>query len=442
MEFYKNNKYNTFLPAGTKPVKKKTIIINVDGIDFTVKVMAESALARQFNSKFRYYDMYDAAENKLSRDDIINRYDPKRHTEWMPRPDVSDHAVPLTDEEKSKRLAFITDCYRLLNNDQVLEALLISAPKKKDGSLYKRKHTRFASAATVSDEFYVFEIEAYAADDHVLEIRYAWVDFENELEAIENDLISMNPGLLSGETREIKKTTPKAAGKKPKLCNVTFETTTLKVPIETENGIEKLAGIPLSEFKCLIKDKAGEYHIAVSLPAFEKIVGKEIDGYGVFVEPTSIQNTILRSIKNIFLSLIENNFTPWDDELYDWLISLKDYLAASGENYPWNIKKWPKGIPAYSPKFTKEQSLAKLLQHIDRICAFTDKDIENAFSQLKRSKSTGKISPNQNIIILEADFFVPDRSSSEFERYYRGSIPNLAIRTPANPPKRKDIYFT
>lgn len=440
MSFYSDQTYARFLPEKTSPVKRKTVKVNVDGHEITVSVKTESVMVRAFQSMYKYYDMYEARDHSLSREQVLERDDPKRKSDYMPRPEVSRHAAPLTDEEKEVRQGFIVDCYRLLNNDQIIEAIARFAPKKKNGTLYNKRHTRIASAGTVSDDFYVFEIEAYAKSDTELEIRGAWVDFDKELEQIEKDFLSTYPEIMTGKALVKDAEIKSVKSKKTSACTFVFKIygsdDSLKVTIENENGVDMLDGIPLSKFNCLKKEGNTKYRIDVTAPAFAKIAGHVYDGYTIDAELTDL--TFL--FRNIFLSLKENNFTPWDDELYDLLITLKDYLASSGEKYAWKIQKWPKGIPAYKPKYSKEQSLAAFLRYVDRICTFTDADIQEALSKIERRKSSGAIVPNQRIPILEADFFVPSRGMSDFDRVYSGTVPNLHLRTPMNPPRR-DIRF-
>ena len=123
MSFYSERKLEGFLPANAKPAKRRTVTVNVGGAEFTVKIKAESTLANKFDNYYRLYDMYEAAEHKLSREDVLQRDDPKRHSDYMPRPEVSSHAVPLSEDEIQNRFAFIRDCYRLLNNEQIVEAI-------------------------------------------------------------------------------------------------------------------------------------------------------------------------------------------------------------------------------------------------------------------------------------------------------------------------------
>ena len=440
MSFYSDQSFARFLPEKTSPVKRKTVKVNVDGHEFSVSVKTESVMIRAFQSMYKYYDMYEARDHHLSREQVLERDDPKRKSDYMPRPEVSGHAAPLTEDEKEVRQGFIVDCYRLLNNDQIIEAIARFAPKKKNGTLYNKRHTRIASAATVSDDYYVFEIEAYAKSDTELEIRGAWVDFDKELEQIEKDFLSTYPEIMTGKALVKDAEIKSVKSRKTAACTFLFKSygsdDSLKVTIENENGVDMLDGTPLSKFNCLEKEGKAKYRIKVTAPAFAKIAGQTYDGY--VIDPGLTDLTFL--FRNIFYSLKENDFTPWDDELYDLLITLKEYLASSGERWPSDIKTWPKGIPVYKPKYSKEQSLAVFLRYVDRICSFTDGDIQEALNKIKRSKSSGAIISNQRIPILEADFFVPTRSMSEFDRVFSGRVPILHLRTPVNPPK-KNIRF-
>lgn len=211
----------------------------------------------------------------------------------------------------------------------------------------------------------------------------------------------------------------------------------IKVNTNTEGKKETLAGAPLTDFKCVKNKGKNKYMIDVSAPAFDRVDGKEYFDYLI----TGNKESLRRSIGNIFCSLCENDFTPWDADIKDLLTVLHEYQYAYGVS-GFEIKKWPVGIPVYSPRYTKEQSLAALLKFIDRICSFTDDDINNALQQLQQGKSTGRIKPNKKILILNADFFVPARSTSEFNRIISGFVPNLAVCSPTNPPKRKEIHFS
>lgn len=442
MSFYGDQNYSRFLPDNTVPMKRRTVKVTDNGHEINVIIKPESMLSRAYESKFLYYDLYEAADNTLSREDVLNRDDPKRNSDYIPRPEVSRHVTPLTDEEKLNRLNFILDCYRLLSNDELVKAITIFAPKKKNGSLYNRRHTRIACAGVVTDDSYVFEIEAYANSDTELEIHGVWVDFDKkELEQIENDFLCNYPEIMTGNIPSTVNLSKPVKKKKEPQSTVFFpekngKHSEIKVVIKNDAGIEMIGDTPISEFRCLKKVDESQYWINIEAPAFAKVAGKEYHEYVIDVGLSDISYLF----RNIFYSLIENNFTPWDEDIYNLLNDLDEYFESTGERSPYDIRTWPKGIPEYSPKYSKEQSLVALLKYIDQICSFSDDDVKNALSQLKISKSSGKLTPNQRIVILEADFFVPNRSTSEFERIYCGTVPMLYVRSPMNHPN-KNIRF-
>ena len=88
-------------------------------------------------------------------------------------------------------------------NDKVLEEILRSAPKKKDGKLAMRKYTRIACAGLCSEDAQVLEIVAQAEDDKTLVVTPRTTQLSHdEFEKIKDDFLSNHSSLcLSHITR-------------------------------------------------------------------------------------------------------------------------------------------------------------------------------------------------------------------------------------------------
>lgn len=181
MSLYKDCTYERFSPECENPITEKTLTVNMCGHIFTVSVGPESEIDDSIVCCSGLYDMYDAAKHFISSEDIIERDNPLRHTDFIPRPEISDFAIPLSEKQVEKRISFLTDCYRLLKDKKVLEAIVDFIPKNKDGRFLENSRTIIATSGMVSPTCSMFAIEAYTKSKLEISINVSWVDFSGDL---------------------------------------------------------------------------------------------------------------------------------------------------------------------------------------------------------------------------------------------------------------------
>ena len=188
-----------FLPKSTPMPKKKTLIVNVDGVDITVILKGGKAIENKFDSlvELAGYTLETAQYYWLSRSEAIElayKKDPNDHygIEEHTFAKMSDDA-PYADEKIIKmRVDFLRDVYKLIANDNALIWIAHAAEKKKNKTLYKGRYVNIAfSGLLTSYDYNAIEIVAKAKDDNTLEIYPETRAFsQEEYEKIENDIFS------------------------------------------------------------------------------------------------------------------------------------------------------------------------------------------------------------------------------------------------------------
>ena len=350
--------------------------------------------------------------------------------------DWDEHKVKIFEDKHAKAYRFIKKIQREIKSVDDIRSITITGNEFNYGRNYTRSYMYDRESAGF---FGVQAGQSFANVDgtHGGDIRFSKdekcesfkevgseIDTIKELEKIRKEHISNNP-IIANNLGQLQTATVRMEGKQE----------TLAVHLTNENGIDLLANTPISSFKCLKKTSSSGYTIVPDLSRFKSVSGMEYFGYTV---SSNIVDRIASFIFSIFKSLNQNNFTPIDDELGNWLMSLHDYLKSSGVDMVFEIKEWPTSIPQYKAKYTKEESLVLFLQYIDKLCSIDD--INDIITKLPVSKGTGRLKANQKVPVFESEFFVPSSIHSEkFAQIYYGYQPGLMIRTVMVNPTSREI---
>lgn len=126
--------------------KNSKYIVNVDGIEFTVKTGFRKA-KNNFSPMFYIYkyDAYSAMTNMISTGEAACDYLYAKY--------IFDKTklAPLSSDQYDLRNKFIVIIANLINNQETIEEIVKFAPKKKDGTLHRGKLTKIACTGLARD---------------------------------------------------------------------------------------------------------------------------------------------------------------------------------------------------------------------------------------------------------------------------------------------------
>ncbi len=154
-----------------------------------------------------YYDAHDAVESifcrELKPEEIL--WEANGEPQYAePRFD-GDKLEHLDENEIKRRIDFIRAVANLINNPETLEAIIMAAPKKKNGTFYKNRKTLIASSGVSDFMNSVYAIVGIAKTDTQISIKFEEVPCKiGDNDKWDNDFISTyHEGLPVSE--EIKK---------------------------------------------------------------------------------------------------------------------------------------------------------------------------------------------------------------------------------------------
>lgn len=368
------------------------------------------------------YSIETALENTLSAEEVAERDDPNCTSDYFldARPEVHEDADPLTEYEIRTRYEKIRDYYRLLADDSIVQAIVDSIPRDESGGLRKRSYTRIAIADVVDPVYHVFEIIGYAKNDKLLQIYAKWMELEKEVAYLGNDFFSLNPQLLSGET----KSTSVMANFLYVDDSVPPKKVGLKVSLVSKGGMLYLGNTPVSSFKCLKEDSIGNYSVVVDDSSYQSLADTEIKG-------AIIVNKVVGPWLVDALSCLEKyRYATAGDERCAWQKLLHEKYDHS--------RKWPEGVERYHGDFSKEQSLEKLLLFVDKICSYSREDLLSIIERLPMNKNKKNFTPHKRYRLLTSDFFAPKYNKGYPDPYNMcdGGFFKLVVSTPLEAPLR------
>ena len=153
------------------------------------------------------YDAHEAIDTlfcrELSPEEVM--WETNGEPQYADPEFVTDDIQNLGDDEAKRRLDFIRAVANLINNPETLEAIIMAAPKKKNGTFYKNKKYFIASSGIANFKDSVYAIVGIAKTDTQLSIKFEDITCKiGDNEKWDDDFISTyHEGLAVSE--EIKK---------------------------------------------------------------------------------------------------------------------------------------------------------------------------------------------------------------------------------------------
>ncbi len=186
---------SALLPEGEncKYPKKNEYVVVINGKEFHVKTAWPRI--KEVGSS---YDAYSAIDTMLSVEEARQKVidlDPNMHSDaafLINSPEFDFGKCLKIDEiETRRRMAFIVAVANLLDDQETMEAIIQTAEKKKNGSLYKGRILRIASSGVVAGDSSIYAIVGYADSDYVMTITCREVNCKpGDNEIWSNDFIS------------------------------------------------------------------------------------------------------------------------------------------------------------------------------------------------------------------------------------------------------------
>lgn len=189
-----------------EPPKNKIFKITNGANEIKVKTKFGNSIKKlkeDFEFAFSIFDMYEAEEHLLSKEDVlakINEEDPYQGSDafMYATPEIDYENTPMLSYESSKRryliMGYIAE--KLLDKT-VIEKLVEEMPKKKDGSFAKNKIFRIASSRITRYPCEILEIFAKADTDDSFVVTADFRKFSHEeVVLLENDFITRNSNIL------------------------------------------------------------------------------------------------------------------------------------------------------------------------------------------------------------------------------------------------------
>lgn len=429
-----------FLPKSTPMPKKKTLVVNVDGIDITVILKGGKAIENKFDSfvELAGYTLETAQYYWLSRSEAIElayKKDPNDHygIEGHTFATMSDDAPKADKKTIEMRVDFLRDVYKLLANDNALTLIANAAEKKKNKTLYKGRYVHIAFSGLLTDyDYNTIEIVAKAKDDKTLEIYPETRPFsQEEYEKIENDIFAsaakdynnLDKVFDTAETTEIKS----KSKKKSNTVKFIFNNKEYDVLVENKNGL-------------VVKGIKRDFPIA-DIPY---VSGDEENGFTV--NPVIMQRTDIRAGANpISLDLLFDGLESALEsyKVFAEFIKIKKYknYRPHCSRFIWNIGKpdnpsenYPSGYSDLINYIFEKQkvdfryinSLAghtfcEYLSAIKYINEMSDDDFQKLVDTFPLKKNgylvvnAGEMAFNDNLIIKKVLFKVIQNSKNDIK---------------------------
>lgn len=427
-----------FLPKSTPMPKKKTLVVNVDGVDITVILKGGKAIENKFDSfvELAGYTLETAQYYWLSRSEAIElayKKDPNDHygIEGHTFATMSDDAPKADKKTIEMRVDFLRDVYKLLANDNALTSIANAAEKKKNKTLYKGRYMHIAFSGLLTDyDYHAIEIAAKAKDDKTLEIYPETRPFsQEEYEKIENDFFSsvakdynnLDKVFDTTKTTEIKS----KSKKKSNTVKFIFNNKEYDVLVENKNGL-------------VVKGIKRDFPIA-DIPY---VSGDEEKGFTV--NPVIMQRTDIRAGENpISLDLLFDGLESALEsyKVFSEFIKIKKYknYRPHCSRFIWNIgnpdnpyDKYPKDyctlinfiFEKQKVDFRYINSLAghtffEYLSVIKHINEMSDDDFQKLVDTFPLKKNgylvvnAGELNFNDNLIVKKVLFRVVQNSKND-----------------------------
>ena len=167
------------------------------GITFSVKVRLKATFSR-ISLEMSGFDAKKPLGDLMTRDELLMKYDPKLSSigRWT-GPLEYREGYPKDKELTKRRILFLKAIGALLSSQEMVEAIVDYAPKKKDGTFKKNQHVRIANAMLGSYPGYFYEILGRIKNDTTMDIAYEESNVtENTLDKACQDFLSSHWNLF------------------------------------------------------------------------------------------------------------------------------------------------------------------------------------------------------------------------------------------------------
>ncbi|MBP9989614.1 MAG: hypothetical protein KBT46_08995 [Ruminococcus sp.] len=164
--------------------------VSVNGVDINVNTSFRSADDKIGNICYDAYQAIDTLHCRELRPEEI-RWETNGEPQYSGPEIDEDKLTTLDADEIERRMGFIRAVANLISDAETLEEIVKAAPKKKNGTLYKKKTTFIASSGLTDYAGRVYAIFGYAKSDTQLSIGFDEVGSKiGDNENWNNDIIS------------------------------------------------------------------------------------------------------------------------------------------------------------------------------------------------------------------------------------------------------------
>lgn len=151
------------------------------------------------------YDMYEAMDHYMTKEEVIKQFwdeEPNGDLdEGFVYPEIdTKNAKPLRDELVRERFLFMVYLAYCLAQEETMQELIRSFPKKKNGTFSKNLVMRIATGGLAKGPADLYQIYAKATSDTEIVISAGYRNLNpEEMEKVEEDYLNTNPGIFNLE---------------------------------------------------------------------------------------------------------------------------------------------------------------------------------------------------------------------------------------------------